>query len=359
MARERLFARLGEGRGRRLSLVACPAGFGKSTLLAAWREHELAHRPVAWVTLDGGDDDTVVLWSHIVEALCRACPGLAHEELAAAAAGAPLLEVALPRLVNALLEQEDVVLVLDDFHRLTSATARESVAWFVEHLPATVQLVLSTRADPALPLGALRAHGELVELRADDLRFTLDEAGEFLNARLGLGLAADDVELLVARTEGWPAGIYLAALSLTGKDDKPALVRAFDGTSAHVVDFLSTEVLDGFEPGAAGLHAAHVGARAAVRAAVRRRRRRAGVRRRARVARAHEPVPAPARRPARVVPLPPPVRAAPARRAAAARGRARAGAARPRVRVAPRATARPTRRSSMRSRPAPTPRRGS
>src|SRR5215217_481578 len=83
VARERLFARLREGRGRRLSLVACPAGFGKSTLLAAWREHELAHRPVAWVTLDGADDDTVVLWSHIVEALCRACPGLAHEELAA------------------------------------------------------------------------------------------------------------------------------------------------------------------------------------------------------------------------------------------------------------------------------------
>src|SRR6188472_1725780 len=239
VARERLFARLGEGRGRRLTLVACPAGFGKSTLLAAWREHELAHRPVAWVTLDGGDDDTVVLWSHVMAAL-----GLPPEE----AAAAPLQEVVLPRLINHLFEQEDVVLVLDDFHRLGSATARESVAWFVEHLPATVQLVISTRADRALPLGALRAHGELVELRADDLRFTLDEAGEFLNARLGLELAADDVELLVARTEGWPAGIYLAALSLTGKDDKPALVRAFDGTSAHVVDFLSTEVLDGFDP---------------------------------------------------------------------------------------------------------------
>ena len=122
VARERLFTQLREGRGRRLSLVACPAGFGKSTLLAAWREHELA-----WVTLDEGDDDAVVLWSHIVEALCRACPGLAHDELAAAAAGAPLLEVALPRLVNALLEQEDVVLVLDDFHRLGGASARESV----------------------------------------------------------------------------------------------------------------------------------------------------------------------------------------------------------------------------------------
>ena len=248
VARERLFARLGEGRGRRLTLVACPAGFGKSTLLAAWREHELAHRPVAWVTLDGGDDDTVVLWSHIVEALCRACPGLAHEELAAAAAGAPLLEVALPRLVNALLEQEDVVLVLDDFHRLSVRPRATASPGSSSTCPRR-----SSSCSPPAPTRRSRSArcaptASCVELRADDLRFTLDEAGEFLNARLGLELAADDVELLVARTEGWPAGIYLAALSLTGKDDKPALVRAFDGTSAHVVDFLSTEVLDGFEP---------------------------------------------------------------------------------------------------------------
>ena len=115
-------------------------------------------------------------------------------------------------------------------------------------MPSTLQLVLATRADPALPLGALRAHGQLLELRADDLRFTAPEAHEFLNDRLGLGLAAGDVDLLVTRTEGWPAGIYLAALSLAGKPDKAALVRAFDGTSAHVVDFLSSEVLGAYEP---------------------------------------------------------------------------------------------------------------
>jgi ATP/maltotriose-dependent transcriptional regulator MalT len=239
VARERLFTRLRDGRGRRLSLVACPAGFGKSTLLAAWRETEAAERPVAWVTLDEGDDDPVTLWSHVLEAL-----GFPAD----AAAAAPLLEVVLPRLVNALVDQGELVLVLDDFHRLSAAPARESVAWFVDHLPANVQLVLATRADPGLPLGALRAHGQLLELRADDLRFTVDEAAEFLNGRLGLELAAADVELLVARTEGWPAGIYLAALSLAGKPDKPALVRAFDGTSAHVVDFLSSEVLGAYEP---------------------------------------------------------------------------------------------------------------
>ena len=102
--------------------------------------------------------------------------------------------------------------------------------------------------DPALPLGALRAHGELLELRADELRFTEAEAAEFLNGRLGLELDPADVALLVARTEGWPAGLYLAALSLAGKADKHALVRAFDGTSAHVVDFLAGEVLAGYEP---------------------------------------------------------------------------------------------------------------
>jgi LuxR family maltose regulon positive regulatory protein len=246
--RERLFDRLRAGRGRRLTLVACPAGFGKSTLLAAWREHEAAACPVAWVTLDDGDDDAVVLWSHVIEALCRACPALRERDLDTSGIAAPVREVVLPRLVNELAEQGDVVLILDDVHRLTSAAARDGIAWFVDHAPATTQVVLATRADPALPIGALRAHGELLEVRADDLRFTTAEAEEFLNGRLGLALAAADVELLVARTEGWPAGLYLAALSLDGREDKSAMVHAFDGTAAHVVDFLSTEVLSAYDP---------------------------------------------------------------------------------------------------------------
>jgi LuxR family transcriptional regulator, maltose regulon positive regulatory protein len=246
IARERLFERLREGRGKRLSLVACPAGFGKSTLLAAWREAE--PQPVAWLTLDEGDDDAVVLWSHAIEALCRALPGLDRAALSALAVSSPVREVVLPRLVNALAEQDEVVLVLDDFHRLTSATTRESVAWFVERAPASVQVVLATRADPALPLGTLRARGQLLELRADALRFTAEEALEFLNGRLELELDPADVELLVARTEGWPAGIYLAALSLAGAEDKHGLVQAFDGTSAHVVDFLVGEVLSAHPP---------------------------------------------------------------------------------------------------------------
>jgi LuxR family maltose regulon positive regulatory protein len=248
VARERLFARLRTGQGRRLSLIACPAGFGKSTLLAAWREADAGARPMAWVTLDEGDDDVVVLWSHVLEALGQACPGLDAAALQALVPVAPLIEVVLPRLLNELVEQGEAVLILDDFHRLSSGPARDSLGWFIERLPASFQLVLATRMDPALPLGTLRARGALLELRADDLRFTDAEALEFLNERLGLELDPADVGLLVARTEGWPAGLYLAALSLEGKPDKQSLVAAFDGASAHVVDFLADDVLNAYEP---------------------------------------------------------------------------------------------------------------
>ena len=133
--RERLLARLGSGSGLRLSLVACPAGFGKTTLLAAWRDAEATRRPVAWLTVDEGDNDPVVFWSHVIEALGRACPeigGLVSPELAAAA---PIVEVVLPRLVNALAGQGPVTLILDDFHRLLAGAARDSVAWFIDHAP--------------------------------------------------------------------------------------------------------------------------------------------------------------------------------------------------------------------------------
>jgi LuxR family maltose regulon positive regulatory protein len=224
VARERLFERLDER--RRVTLVACPAGFGKSTLLAAWRERR--EPGAAWVTLDESDDDPAVLWAHVAAALDIALPI------------APLREVVLPRLVNELAQREDTVLVLDDVHRVSNL---ETLTWFVEQLPAGARLILASRTDPALGLAKLRARGQLLELRADELRFTAAEAAEFLNERLGLGLDASDVALLTTRTEGWPAGLYLAALPLAAAEDKHALVAAFDGTSAHVVDFLAAEVL--------------------------------------------------------------------------------------------------------------------
>ena len=246
--RECLLECLRGGSDRRLTLVACPAGFGKTTLLAAWREAEAERKPVAWLTLDEGDNDPVVLWTHAIEALRRVCPDIGRSVSAETAGAAPIFEMVLPRLVNELDGQGEVTLILDDFHRLSGSAARQSIAWFVEHAPPGFQLVLATRMEPALPVAALRAHDELLELRADDLRFTCEDADAFLNGRLGLGLTADDVEALVRKTEGWPAGLYLAALSLQHATDRHALVRRFGGSNRHVIDFLEAEVLQAHDP---------------------------------------------------------------------------------------------------------------
>ena len=203
--RERLMERLRTGAGRRLSLVACPAGFGKTTLLAAWHKAEAARKPMAWLTLDEGDDDPVVLWSYVIEALRRVCPPIGQSASPRAAGAAHIVDMVLPRLVNELNDQHGVTLILDDFHRLPDGAARESIAWFVDHVPPAFQLVLSTRTEPDLPLAALRAHGDLLELRADDLRFTPGEVDEFLNGRLALGLMPEEIDVLVDRMEGWPA----------------------------------------------------------------------------------------------------------------------------------------------------------
>jgi LuxR family maltose regulon positive regulatory protein len=248
VARGRLLERLRHEKGVRLIVVAAPAGSGKTTLLGAWREAEAERRAVGWVSLDDGDNDPVVLWSHVLEALRRVCPALETSRGPERVGAARIVDTVLPELVNGLTEQDGVALVLDDFHRLGSGPSRESVAWLVEHAPASFQLVVSTRNEPALPLAALRAHGELLEVRADELGFNADEAELLLNGRLELGLARNEVDELVERTEGWPAGLYLAALSLRGAADRHAFVSRFGGTSRHVVDFLLDEVLDAHDP---------------------------------------------------------------------------------------------------------------
>ena len=242
--RDRLLERLSGGSGSRLSLVAGPAGFGKTTLLAAWHEVEAARKPVAWLTVDEGHNKPVVLWSYVIEALRRVCPDVGQSVLADLAGAQPIVDVVLPRLVNELADQGEVTLILDDFHRLLGGAVSDSVAWFVDHLPPTFQLVLSTRREPALPLAALRAHGEMLELRADELRFTSEEADALLNGRLALGLAPEDVDVLVERTEGWPTGLSLAALLLRGTADRHGFVSRFGAASRFVTDFLVPEVLE-------------------------------------------------------------------------------------------------------------------
>ncbi len=243
VVRDRLLDALRPDPGLRLAVVAAPAGYGKTTLLGMWRRAEASTEAVAWLAVDEGDNDAVVLWSHVLEALRRVCPGVGLSASPEVVGAAGIVNVVLPQLVNELSEQGDVALILDDFHRLSSGPAANGVAWLVEHAPSTFTLVLGTRSEPALPLAALRAHGALREVRADELGFTSDEAEALLNGRLQLGLAREDIDDLVARSEGWPAGLYLAALSLRGVEDRHELIVRFGGSSRHVVDFLVDEVL--------------------------------------------------------------------------------------------------------------------
>ena len=164
----------------------------------------------------------MVLWSHAIGALGRANPDVA-KSTSSQSLVAPVIDRVLPRLVNELDGQGEITLILDDFHRISSEPALASVRWFIEHAPPGFHVVIATRTEPSLPVASLRAHGELVELRAADLRFTYQEADAFLNGRLGLDLTAEDIESLVEKTEGWPAGLYLAGAFVAGRRRPPRL----------------------------------------------------------------------------------------------------------------------------------------
>ena len=244
--RNRLLRRLDAAADAKLIVVACPAGYGKSTLLADWAASRGEHAPVAWVSVNEADNDPVVFWAHLGRALRQVCPGLGDAVADEITAPALIMDRVLPRLVSALAGQPAMTLVLDDVHALEPGASRHMLRWLVDHKPAALQLVLSTRAEPGFPVGRLRAQGHLVELRANDLRFTAAEGVALLNERDALRLATEDVVSLVERTEGWPAGLYLASLSLAAASDRHALVARFGASNRHVVDFLVEEVMDSF-----------------------------------------------------------------------------------------------------------------
>jgi LuxR family maltose regulon positive regulatory protein len=246
--RGRLIERLQARAGTKLTALAAPAGYGKTTLLGAWRELQAPQQPIAWLTVDEGDNDPVVLWSYVTAALVEACPRLEVRAMPEHVDVATIVDVVLPEVINALAAFGPAALVLDDFHELASGPARDSVAWFIDRVPPKFQLVIATRSEPGLSLGALRAHGELLELRAAELGFDATEATTLLNDLLGLGLERAQVEALVERTEGWPAGIYLAALSLQATPARSEFVSRFSGGNRHVVDFLVDEVLNHHDP---------------------------------------------------------------------------------------------------------------
>ena len=246
MQREDLVGYLAGCSSSRLVLVAAPAGFGKTIAVTQWAASTVEDRPFAWVTLDRSDDDPARLWLHVVSALQRACPQFGGVDiLRALHASVPDISgTVLPSLVNELAAlPSPAVLVLDDYHVIRDHSCHDQVAFLLRHLPATVQLVLVTRADPPLPLARLRAAGKLAEVRAPELRFTTAQAAALVRTVATVDLLESDLADLVERTEGWPGGVYLAALSLRGYSSPTAFVRQFTGDNRYVVDFLAEEVL--------------------------------------------------------------------------------------------------------------------
>jgi LuxR family transcriptional regulator, maltose regulon positive regulatory protein len=249
LVRPRLLKLLKTSSGCRLTLVSAAAGYGKTTLLAQWHRAEEGSMTIAWVSLDEQDNDPVRLWRHIVEAVRQAVPEVdfgADVFVGRSVPGQGLVDVALPMLINELAElHPQVVVVLDDYQSVTEGDCHESVDFFIGHLPENAHLILASRSDPPLPLGRLRARGELNEIRTQQLAFSDEEAAELLKERLGLGVGRNDLNVLLERTEGWPAGIYLAALSLQNREDAHAFIASFGGSSRYVLDLLGEEVLAG------------------------------------------------------------------------------------------------------------------
>jgi LuxR family transcriptional regulator, maltose regulon positive regulatory protein len=246
--RPRLAERLRRGADAQLTLVSAPAGFGKTTLLTEWLTAAPANgASVAWLSLDPRDNDPTTFWAYLIAALQTVAPGVGADASGLLQSPqSPPIEAVLAALLNELSAlSTDVLVVLDDYHVIDARDIQDGMVFLLDHLPPGLHLVIASRADPALPLARLRARGELVELRAADLRFTPDETAAYLNEAMGLDLTAEDVELLERRTEGWIAALQLAALSLQGRDDRAAFITAFTGNDRYVVDYLVEEVLQG------------------------------------------------------------------------------------------------------------------
>jgi LuxR family maltose regulon positive regulatory protein len=241
--RPRLIGQLNEGLHRKLTLISASAGFGKTTLVIEWIAG--CERPAAWLSLDEGDNDPTRFLTYLVAALQTIAANIGKGMLDLLQAPQPSsIESILTTLLNDISTiPNNFVLVLDDYHVIDSKPFDEALTFLLEHLPPQMHLVIATREDPHLPLARLRARGQLTELRAADLRFTPTEAAEFLNQMMGLNLSAEDIAALETRTEGWIAGLQLAAISMHGHQDPASFIKSFTGSHHFVLDYLLEEVL--------------------------------------------------------------------------------------------------------------------
>lgn len=242
--RRDLIERLNTGLQHTLTLISAPAGFGKTTLVSAWLTE--CSQPAAWVSLDTGDNDHIRFLTYFVAAVQTIAPqigtgvlGLLHSPQP------PSIEAVLTNLLNDLATVQDrCIVVLDDYHVIDTPAIDQALTFLLEHLPPQMHLIIITREDPALPLARFRVRGQLTELRATDLRFTLDEATTFLNQVMGLQLSTNNIAALETRTEGWIAGLHLAALSLQNQHNPTNFITSFTGSHRFVLDYLVEEVLE-------------------------------------------------------------------------------------------------------------------
>ena len=250
VVRPRLLERLEVGLRGKLTLIAAPAGFGKTTLVSAWIADSA--RQVAWLSLDETDSDPARFLTYLIAALRTIAPnigdGVPGMLQASDSQQPPPTETVLTALLNEIATIPNIpypfVLVLDDYHVIDAPAVDQAITFLVEHLPPQMHLVITTREDPRLPLARLRARGQLTELRVTELRFTPFEAAGFLNEVMGLDLSEADIRALERRTEGWIAGLQLAAISLQGHQAPSSFIKSFTGSSRFIIDYLAEEVLE-------------------------------------------------------------------------------------------------------------------
>ncbi len=243
IARPRLYDLINDGLDRAVILVSAPAGYGKTTLVSSWLKEKKI--PSTWLSLDDGDNDPIRFLQYLIAALVLIAPGIEDDAIGMLQGIQPAqFESVINLLSNELASFSDpFVLVLDDFHVIHSDSVLKILSYLLEHLPPQMHLVLLSRTDPPLPLSRLRVRHQLMDIRADQLRFTQDEIAVFLNDAMGLTLSAYDLSAMEMRTEGWIAGLQLAALSMQGCKDIHGFVSAFTGSHHYIMDYLAEEVL--------------------------------------------------------------------------------------------------------------------